>query len=83
MVGVIPPWRASRGQQRSWRREGKGTPANHWKQWDAKPEAGARDFRATLVRLQIRQTIGNGGTAKPEAKAQFALCSFGYRILCV
>ena len=61
----------------------KGALANHWKQWDAKPEAGApkgelrKLFDVTLVRLQLANHWKQWD-AKPEAKARNpAPCSFG------
>lgn len=57
--------------------------ANHRKLWDAKPEAAGR-YSVLCSFGCNRQTVGNGGTAKPEAKERrAALRSFGYRILCI
>ena len=46
----------------------QGAQANHWKQWDAKPEAAARLSRAMLVRLHgIMANHRKRWDAKPEA----------------
>ena len=60
--------------------------ANHWKQWGAKPEASAAEEIAQLLRrharsVAIRQTSGNAGNAKPEAKGPpgpYARSATGY-----
>jgi hypothetical protein len=39
-----------------------GASANHWKRWDAKPEATERQQPLYARSAAIRQTVGNGGT---------------------
>ena len=60
-------------KKRRWRKN-TGVLANHWKRWDAKPEAEvwkeSRSFHMMLVRLHT-QTIRNDGTQSQRLKGQF------------
>ena len=55
-------------------KNGKRLSANHWKRWDAKPEAVARNMPryARSVAWCYQQTAGNGGTQSQRLRRKGA-----------